>query len=49
MKRYAGQILNDSLREFDAQLNLTKSKDAGLTYVVYQGSIYQQLEIFVGL
>ena len=38
MKRYAGQILNDSLREFDAQLNLAKSKDAGLTYVKYQGS-----------
>ena len=38
MKRYAGQILNDSLREFDAQLNLAKSKDAGLTYLKYQGS-----------
>ena len=38
MKRYAGQILNDSLREFDATLNLAKSKDAGLTHVVYQGS-----------
>ncbi len=38
MKRYAGQILNDSLREFDAQLNLAKSKDAGLTFVKYQGS-----------
>ncbi len=39
MKRYAGQILNDSLREFDAQLNLAKSKDAGLTYLKYQGSL----------
>ena len=38
MKRYAGQILNDSLREFDATLNLAKSNDAGLTHVVYQGS-----------
>jgi|TARA_S200002703_G_scaffold61138_1_gene53042 hypothetical protein len=38
MKRYAGQILNDGLREFDAQLNLAKSIDAGLTYVKYQGS-----------
>ena len=27
MKRYAGQLLNDSLRQFDAQLNLAKSKD----------------------
>ena len=38
MKRYAGQILNDSLREFDATLNLAKSNDAGLIHVVYQGS-----------
>ena len=38
MKRYAGQILNDSLIEFDATLNLAKSNDAGLTHVVYQGS-----------
>jgi len=38
MKRYAGQILNDSLREFDATLNLAKANDAGLTHVVYQGS-----------
>ena len=38
MKRYAAQILNDSLREFEAQLNLAKSKDAGLTYLKYQGS-----------
>ena len=38
MIRYAGQILNDSLREFDATLNLAKAKDAGLNYVVYQGS-----------
>lgn len=39
MKRYAGQLLNDSLRQFDAQLNLAKSKDAGLTYVKYFGSV----------
>ena len=38
MKRYAGQILNDGLREFDSQLNLAKSQDAGLVYVKYQGS-----------
>jgi len=35
MKRYAGQILNDSLRDFDATLNFNKSKDAGLTFVKY--------------
>tara|TARA_R110000824_G_scaffold324428_3_gene511393 strand:+ start:1184 stop:2209 length:1026 start_codon:yes stop_codon:yes gene_type:complete len=39
MKRYAGQILNDSLREFDAQLNFAKSKDAGLIWLKYQGSL----------
>ncbi len=39
MKRFAGTILNDSIREFDAQLNLAKSKDAGLTYLKYQGSL----------
>ena len=39
MKRYAGQILNDSLRDFDATLNLSKSKDAGLTYVKYYGDV----------
>tara|TARA_A100001515_G_scaffold134982_1_gene125564 strand:+ start:166 stop:1191 length:1026 start_codon:yes stop_codon:yes gene_type:complete len=39
MKRFAGQVLNDSLREFDSQLNLAKSEDAGLTHVKYQGSL----------
>ena len=39
MKRYAGQLLNDSLRDFDATLNFNKSKDAGLTYVKYYGDI----------
>ena len=39
MKRYAGQILNDSLRDFDATLNFNKSKDAGLTHVKYYGDI----------
>ncbi len=39
MKRYAGQILNDSLRDFDATLNFNKSKDAGLTYVKYYGDV----------
>ena len=38
MKRYAGQLLNDTLRQFDAQLNLAKATDAGLTYVKYFGS-----------
>ena len=39
MKRYASQLLNDSLRQFDAQLNLAKSSDAGLTFVKYFGSV----------
>ena len=39
MKRYAGQILNDSLRDFDSTLNLNKSQDAGLTYVKYYGDV----------
>ena len=38
MKKYAGQLLNDSLRQFDAQLNLAKATDAGLTFVKYFGS-----------
>ena len=39
MKRYAGQILNDSLRDFDSTLNFNKSQDAGLTYVKYYGDV----------
>ena len=39
MKRYAGQILNDSLRDFDATLNLNKANDAGLTYLKYYGDV----------
>ena len=39
MKRYAGQILNDSLRDFDATLNFNKSKDAGFTFVKYYGDV----------
>jgi len=39
MKRYTGTILNDSIREFDAQLNLAKSSDAGLKWLKYQGGI----------
>ncbi len=39
MKKYAGQLLNDSLRDFDATLNFNKSKDAGLTYVKYYGDV----------
>ena len=39
MKRYASQILNDSLRDFDATLNFNKSRDAGLTFVKYYGDV----------
>ena len=39
MKRYAGQILNDSLSDFDATLNFNKSQDAGLTFVKYYGDV----------
>ena len=39
MKRYAGQILNDSLRDFDATLNFNKSNDAGLSFVKYYGDV----------
>ena len=39
MKRFSGQILNDSLRDFDATLNFNKSKDAGLTFVKYYGDV----------
>ena len=39
MKRHAGTLLNDSLRDFDATLNFNKSKDAGLTYIKYYGDI----------
>ena len=39
MKRYAGQILNDSLRDFDATLNFNKAKDAGLSFVKYYGDV----------
>ena len=39
MKRYVGQILNDSLRDFDATLNFNKSQDAGLTLVKYYGDV----------
>ena len=39
MKRYASQILNDSLRQFDATLNFNKANDAGLTFVKYFGDV----------
>ena len=39
MKRYAGQLLNDSLRDFDATLNFNKANDAGLTFLKYYGDI----------
>ena len=39
MRKYASQILNDGLREFDAQVNAYKSQEAGLTHVKYFGDI----------
>ena len=39
MKRFAGQILNDSMRDFDATLNFNKANDAGLTFVKYYGDV----------
>ena len=39
MRRYSTQLINDSFRDFDAQLNAKKSEDAGLTYVKYTGDI----------
>ena len=39
LRRFAGQILNDGLREFDAQVNTKKALDAGLTHVKYFGDI----------
>ena len=39
MKRYSGQLLNDSLRDFDATLNFNKANDAGLTFLKYYGDI----------
>ena len=39
MRRYAGQILNDSLRDFDATLNFNKANDAGLKFVKYYGDV----------
>jgi len=39
MKKYSGQLLNDTLREFDAELNAFKSDQAGLKMVKYFGSI----------
>ena len=39
MRRYSSQLLNDGLREFDAQVNTKKALDAGLTHVKYFGDI----------
>ena len=39
MRKHASQLLNDGLREFDAQVNAYKSKEAGLTHVKYFGDI----------
>jgi hypothetical protein len=39
MRRFAGQLLADGLRDFDAQVNTKKALDAGLTYVKYYGDV----------
>tara|TARA_Y100001973_G_scaffold23599_1_gene35290 strand:+ start:4762 stop:5754 length:993 start_codon:yes stop_codon:yes gene_type:complete len=39
MRKYSSQLLNDGLREFDAQVNAYKSAEAGLTHVKYFGDI----------
>ena len=39
MKRHAGTLLNDSLREFDATLNWNKANEAELTHVRYYGNV----------
>ena len=39
MKRYSGQILNDSLREFDATLTSNKAFEAELPHVKYYGNV----------
>ncbi|BCV04470.1 MAG: hypothetical protein CM15mV87_040 [Caudoviricetes sp.] len=39
MLKYSSQLLNDGLREFDAQVNAKKSFDAGLTFIKYFGDI----------
>tara|TARA_B100000683_G_scaffold256999_1_gene278098 strand:+ start:459 stop:1451 length:993 start_codon:yes stop_codon:yes gene_type:complete len=39
MRKFASQLLNDGLREFDAQVNTKKALDAGLTHVKYYGDI----------
>ena len=39
MRRHSTQLINDSFRDFDAQLNAKKSEDAGLTYAKYTGDI----------
>ena len=39
MLKYSSQLLNDGLREFDAQVNAKKSLDAGLTFIKYFGDI----------
>ena len=49
MKRYAGQIFNDSLREFDATLNLSKAQEAGLNYVIYFGNVIPTTRSFCRL
>ena len=39
MRRYSTQLINDSFRDFDAQLSFHKSQEAGLTYLKYSGDI----------
>ena len=39
MRKYASQLLNDGLREFDAQVNAFKAGEAGLTHIKYFGDV----------
>jgi len=39
MRKYASQLLNDGLREFDAQVNAYKAGEAGLTHIKYFGDV----------
>ena len=39
MRKYASQLLNDGLREFDAQVNAYKAGEAGLTHIKYLGDV----------
>ena len=39
MRKFASQLLNDGLREFDAQVNAYKAGEAGLTHIKYFGDV----------